>query len=60
MIAALVMELIYGFNIESRDDKFLRATRLACEHSEKALSPGAFLVDVLPIRRHSALDFAPI
>lgn len=60
MVGALVTEVLYGFNVESHDDKSLRAMELACEHSEKAMSPGAFLVDILPIRRPCFLDFVRI
>ena len=44
------MEMTYGFNITSNKDKFLRAAVDALELSNKAVIPGAFLVDTLPIR----------
>ena len=49
-IAALTLEMTYGFNIESHEDKLLQATQRASAHAEKAFIPGAFLVNVLPIR----------
>jgi len=42
--------MTYGFNIESHEDKLLQATQRASAHAEKAFIPGAFLVNVLPIR----------
>ena len=59
MIAALVMEVTYGLSIESHDDKFLQATELGFEYSERALVPGAFLVDVFPICKYLSLYFVP-
>jgi len=44
------MEMAYGMDIKSHEDKFLQAAELATEHFEHAVTPGAFLVDTFPIR----------
>jgi len=43
------MEITYGMEIESYEDKFMQAVEQAAEHLENALIPGAFLVDTFPI-----------
>jgi len=43
------MEMTYGMDIKSHEDKFLQAADRALEHLEKAMVPGAFLVDAIPI-----------
>jgi len=47
---ALIMYLTYGFDIKSHEDPFLCAAERALEILEELTAPGAFLVDVLPIR----------
>jgi hypothetical protein len=47
---ALIMEITYGLNIESHEDKFLQTAEHAMEYIEKIMVPGAFLVDTFPIR----------
>ena len=44
------MEMTYGVDIKSEDDRFLRVALEALEFVNKAGVPGAFLVDVIPIR----------
>jgi len=43
------MEITYGMEIESHEEKFLQAVEQAVEYLENAMIPGAFLVDTLPI-----------
>jgi len=43
------MEMTYGMDIKSHEDKFLQAADQALEHFERAMIPGAFLVDTFPI-----------
>ena len=43
------MEMTYGMDIKSHEDKFLQASQRAMEHFESAMVPGAFLVDTFPI-----------
>ena len=47
---ALVMEITYGLDIKSHEDKFLQTSEHAMEYIERAMVPGAFLVDTFPIR----------
>jgi len=46
---ALIMEMTYGMEIESYEDKFLQATERVVELIGGAIEPGAFLVDTFPI-----------
>jgi len=41
--------MTYGMDIKSHEDKFLQAADRALEHFERAMIPGAFLVDTFPI-----------
>ena len=47
---ALVMEITYGLDIKSHEGKFLQTSEHAMEYIERAMVPGAFLVDAFPIR----------
>jgi hypothetical protein len=47
---ALIMDITYGLDVKSHEDKFLQAAKHAMECVEKVMVPGAFLVDTLPIR----------
>ena len=47
---ALIMEITYGLDIDSHEDKFLQAAEHAAEYIEIIMAPGAFLVDTFPIR----------
>ena len=44
------MEMTYGMDIKSHEDKFLQAAEMAMEQFESTMIPGAFLVDTFPIR----------
>lgn len=54
---AVVMEMAYGMEIKSHEDKFLQAAERATEHFEDAIVPGAFLVDSFPICPSLSLNF---
>lgn len=47
------MEIAYGLDIKSHEDKFLQAAEHAMKHAQKTMVPGAFLVDTFPIRSSS-------
>lgn len=51
-IAALIMEMTYGMNITTREDRSLRSLKEGMEISKRAIVPGAFLVDTFPILKH--------
>ena len=55
MTGALIMEMTYGMDIKSHEDKFLQASEKAMEYLESAITPGAFLVDTFPICWFSGL-----
>lgn len=42
--------MTYGLNITSNEDQLLRATIEALEVITKAMVPGAYLVDTIPMR----------
>ena len=44
------MEMTYGMEIESNEDKFLQAAERGIECVESTVIPGAFLIDTFPIR----------
>ena len=44
------MEMTYGMDITSKDDRFLRAAMEGLDITNRAMVPGAFLVDTVPIR----------
>jgi len=44
------MEITYGIDTKYHKDEFLQTAEHALEHVEKAMVPGAFLVDTFPIR----------
>ena len=47
---ALIMDITYDLDIKSHEDKFLRTAERAMEWGERAVVPGAFLVNTFPIR----------
>jgi hypothetical protein len=48
------MEMTYGLNVTSNEDRFLRAAVEAVRSTLRVMVPGAFLVDVIPIRTFPA------
>ena len=44
------MEMTYGLSITNNKDQFLRAAVEALELVNKAIIPGSFLVNTIPIR----------
>lgn len=53
------MEITYGIDIKSHEDRFLQAAERAMEHLESAVVPGAFLVDTFPICSSPSLFLTP-
>ena len=43
------MEMTYGMDIKSHEDKFLQVSERVAALVGGALEPGAFLVDIFPI-----------
>lgn len=44
------MDITYGMDIKSHKNQYLQAAERAMQFMERALVPGAFLVDAIPIR----------
>ena len=44
------MDMTYGINVTSNEDRFVRAAEEGMELTKKVVVPGAFLVDIIPIR----------
>jgi len=53
------MEIAYGLDIRSHEDKYLQAAERAMDHAQEAMVPGAFLVDTFPIRSSSPQSLGP-
>jgi hypothetical protein len=51
------MDITYGMDIKSHEDQFLQAVELAMQYAERAVVPGAFLVDTIPIRMSATSRF---
>lgn len=49
-VTSLIMEMTYGIDITNTQEQFLRATVEVLPFLNKVLVPGAFLVDIIPIR----------
>ena len=47
------MEIAYGLDVKSHNDKYLQAAERAMDCAREAMVPGAFLVDTFPIRSFS-------
>lgn len=45
-----IMKLVYGIEISERDDVYIDVAEQAVDGMAKAAVPGAFLVEILPIR----------
>ena len=59
VVAALVMEITYGMNIVSNEDRFLAASTGAAETAKIAAIPGTFLVNTIPIcASHDVLEIS--
>ena len=43
------MEMAYGMEIDSHEDRFLQASEHGMKHLGRAVKPSAFLVDTFPI-----------
>lgn len=44
------MEMTYGMDITSKEDRFLRVAMEVLDLINRAMIPGTFLVDIVPIR----------
>ena len=49
------MRVVYGIDIKTYDDKFIRAAEEASETVASTTIPGKFLVDVIPARKYIIL-----
>ena len=47
--AAVIMGVTYGIAINSTEDRYIAIAEKALEGMARAASPGAFLVDLLPV-----------
>ena len=48
-MAATIIRITYGIEIEDHDDPNVAVAELAMQHFADAGTPGAFVVDILPI-----------
>ena len=49
--AAVILAIVYGYEVESYEDKFVRLTEEVNEIGSRALLPGAHVVNTLPFRK---------
>ncbi|PBK60874.1 cytochrome P450, partial [Armillaria solidipes] len=52
MNVANIMQISYGYEIQEESDPFLKLADEAADHFIQSTTPGAFLVNILPILRH--------
>jgi hypothetical protein len=53
------MEMTYGMDVKNKEDRFMRAAIEALDLTNRAMIPGAFLVDVIPIRASHGVSKIP-
>ncbi|GJJ06879.1 hypothetical protein Clacol_001075 [Clathrus columnatus] len=49
---AIIMEITYGIKVQPKGDPYIKLAETAIAVASQAGSPGAFLVDVIPILKH--------
>lgn len=49
LAGALVMDIVYGIDVQPEDDPYIDIAEKAMAGAAEASTPGAFLVDFLPI-----------
>ncbi|KAF8592262.1 cytochrome P450 [Ramaria rubella] len=55
--AAIIMEVVYGYKLQSKGDHYIKIAHEALKGAIKAANAGTFLVDLLPIYQlHSFLE----
>ncbi|KAF7348380.1 hypothetical protein MSAN_01792000 [Mycena sanguinolenta] len=52
LAAAIILDSMYGYDIKSRDDRFVHLTEEAVERFTESMLPGACIVNTLPFLRH--------
>ncbi|KAF4566361.1 hypothetical protein EYR36_011787 [Pleurotus pulmonarius] len=50
--ASSIMKIVYGIDVAPKDDYYITIAERALDGMAKAASPGAFLVDILPILKY--------
>lgn len=50
LTGSLALSVAYGIRADTRDNEFIRTYEDMLEVAQKGLVPGAFIVDVLPLR----------
>ena len=56
LTGSLALSIAYGVQVDTLDDEILRLFNDAKEISNEVLVPGAFLVDIIPLRKSSHLN----
>ena len=54
MFGAVIMRIVYDITVDREDDPYVATAEEAVRKASDATVPGAFLVDVLPIRACAA------
>ncbi|KAJ7786977.1 cytochrome P450 [Mycena olivaceomarginata] len=53
---AIALRITYGYTVQGEDDPMIELVNDVMKEFSEAITPGAFLVDLLPIRKCSILD----
>ncbi|KDN34391.1 hypothetical protein RSAG8_12524, partial [Rhizoctonia solani AG-8 WAC10335] len=56
---ATVVRLAYGYTPKDEDDEYIKIAELAMVHFSLATTPGAFMVDILPIHQNRRTRYGP-
>lgn len=55
MTGAIVLEISYGYRTREEEDPLIRMAEEATDQASEVAKPGAYFVDVFPIRKSSLL-----
>ena len=55
MAAGIVMSIAYGHDIAPKNDRYVELVERNAQAFSKAIRPGAFLVDIFPMRKRFLL-----
>ena len=49
---AIILRVAYGYEVKENNDPFIELADIATEQFSRATQPGAYLVDVIPMRKY--------
>ena len=60
MVGAIILMISHGYPVKEQDDPLVNVAEAAVSAFSKCLEPGAYLVDMIPLRESLFLYCAPI